>query len=292
MTTHAPASTAALLEPRARTSPWHFREYAMEAAELGVFMLSACFVVAALEHPGSPLRQALPSAGVRRLLIGIGMGLTAVALIYSPWGKRSGAHMNPSVTLTFLSLGKIGPRDALMYVLAQFLGASLGVLLARLLLGEVLADAAIRFVTTRPPEGGVVVAFWAEGLISGVLMSVVLGASNSRRFSSFTGVFCGTLVAAYITLEAPLSGMSMNPARTFGSAIVAYDFQHIWLYFVAPPLGMLLAAALYTRAHCAPLACPKLQHERGARCIFCSPLAPEPVSSPRHRASNKGVNHG
>jgi aquaporin Z len=276
MTTDAPFSDPALRLPRDRTSPWNFREYALEAVELGLFMISACCVVALLEYPGSPARQALPNAYGRRLLIGLCMGLTAVALIYSPWGKRSGAHMNPAVTLTFSLLGKIGARDAVMYVLAQFLGASLGVLLSRLLLGEVLADAAIRFVTTRPPEGGVAVAFCAEALISGLLMAVVLGTSNSRRLSAFTGVFCGGLVAAYITIEAPLSGMSMNPARTFGSAIVALEFGHIWLYFVAPPLGMWLAAAAYTRAHRAPLACPKLQHAASGHCIFCSRTLNQP----------------
>ena len=114
MTTDASLSEPAPGVSRARANPWHFREYALEAIELGLFMISACCVVALLEYPGSPARQALPNADGRRLLIGVGMGLTAVALIYSPWGKRSGAHMNPAVTLTFSILGKIGARDAIM----------------------------------------------------------------------------------------------------------------------------------------------------------------------------------
>src|SRR5262245_19508093 len=122
MTTHT-------MDAAARGRRWHLTEYLLEALELGLFILSACIVVARLEHPGSALRHTLPSALLRRLLVGIAMGLTAVALIYSPWGKRSGAHMNPAVTLTFLQLGKITPRDAAMYVAAQFLGATLGVLL-------------------------------------------------------------------------------------------------------------------------------------------------------------------
>ena len=85
----------------------HWPEYLMEAAGLGLFMLSACLFTVLLEHPGSAAHQALPDPLLRRALIGVAMGLTAVAIIYSPFGKRSGAHLNPSVTFTFWRLGKI-----------------------------------------------------------------------------------------------------------------------------------------------------------------------------------------
>src|SRR5690349_10854499 len=86
--------------------------YAIEAVLLGAFMVSACAVTAPLEHPASPLRHAIGSALARRAIIGAAMGATAVLLIYSPWGRRSGAHMNPAMTLCFLRLGKIRARDA------------------------------------------------------------------------------------------------------------------------------------------------------------------------------------
>jgi aquaporin Z len=256
----------------ARERRWHFPEYALEAAELGLFMLSAVLVVALVEHPASALRQAVPGALARRLLIGIAMGLTAVLLIYSPWGKRSGAHMNPAVTLTFLRLGKIAPRDALMYIAAQFIGATLGVHIAGVLLGDVIRDPAVNFVITQPPPGGVALAFVAEAAISALLMRVVLWTTRSPRLSPFTGLFCGALVAAYITFEAPLSGMSLNPARSFGSAIVAGQLRDLWLYLSAPPLGMWLAALAAGRERRAP-GCAKLQHDTRVHCIFCSPTA-------------------
>lgn len=100
----------------------HWPEYLMEAWGLGTFMISAGLVVALLEYPGSPLHQMLPDAHLHRGLIGVAMGLTAVGIIYSPWGQQSGAQINPAVTLTFLRLGKIAPLDALFYILAQFKG--------------------------------------------------------------------------------------------------------------------------------------------------------------------------
>src|SRR5574342_342866 len=93
----------------------HWPEYLMEAGGLGVFMLSACAFTVLLFHPESAMRQVVESPLVRRMLMGLAMGLTAVALVYSPWGRRSGAHLNPVVTFTFWRLGKIAGRDAVFY---------------------------------------------------------------------------------------------------------------------------------------------------------------------------------
>src|SRR5260370_36071612 len=100
----------------------HWPEYLMEAAGLGIFMISACIFDALLEYPVSPVHQAIPDPIGRRIMIGLARGLTAVALIYSPWGKRSGAHFNPAVTLTFCWLGKVTAWDACFSTVAQFLG--------------------------------------------------------------------------------------------------------------------------------------------------------------------------
>ena len=247
----------------------HWPEYLMETAGLGIFMLSACVFATLLEHPASPVRQALSDPILRRILMGLAMGLTAVSIVYSPWGQQSGAHLNPSLTLTFLRLGKIAPWDALLYVVAQFLGGVLGVRLASMLLGHELANPAVNYVTTVPGAYGVGVAFLAEVVISCMLMTVVLTVSNTPRLARFTGLLAGALVATYITVEAPLSGMSMNPARTFGSSLVAQTWTALWIYFTAPPLGMLLAAELYLRWPGArQVVCAKLHHHNDKRCIF------------------------
>jgi aquaporin Z len=100
-------------------------------------------------------------------------------------------------------------------------------------------------------------------------MLTVLAVSNRPAINRYTGLFAGALVAAYIFVEAPWSGMSMNPARTLGSAFPAQAWSGIWIYFVAPPLGMLLAAEIYVRiSGYASVLCCKLHHDNGQRCIF------------------------
>lgn len=218
----------------------------IEAWALGSFMLSASVFTVLFEHPASPVRMALPSDDLRRLGIGAAMGLTAVALIHSSWGRRSGAHMNPAVTLSMWRLRKIPGGRAAAYVIAQFLGGAAGMLVARLLLGPLLEHPAVNWVVTVPGRPGVAAAFVAEFAISSILMLSVLAASNSPRLDRFAGVIAGILVALWIFVEAPLSGMSMNPARTLASAAAADVWDGIWVYFTAPPLGMLAAASLFS----------------------------------------------
>jgi aquaporin Z len=241
----------------------------MEAAGLGLFMVAAAVVTAILEHPSSLIHQAIADPLLRRCIIGVAMGLTAIAIIYSPWGKQSGAHINPVVTFTFFRLGKVKPVDAGCYILAQFIGGFLGVLLAARFLGDGIAHPNVNYIVTIPGQPGAGVAFIAELIISFGLMLLILIVSNTTRLARFTGLFAGALVAIYITVEAPLSGMSMNPARTLASAIPAHNWTAIWVYFTAPLAGMLLAAEVYIRwkgiraVHCA-----KLHHHNQKRCIF------------------------
>jgi aquaporin Z len=247
----------------------HWPEYRMEAALLGLFMVSACAFTVLLEHPGSPAYQAIPNGFIRRLLTGLAMGATAVALIYSPWGQQSGAHFNPATTLTFYRLGKVAPRDTVAYVLAQFAGGALGVLLAAAGLGPLLAHERVHYAVTLPGPHGVAVAWVAELVIAFLLMWVILRVSNSR-LARYTGLFAGLLVATYITLEGPLSGMSMNPARSLASALGAHDWTALWVYFTAPPLGMLAAAEVYLRTRGrGAVFCAKLHHANARPCLFC-----------------------
>ena len=247
----------------------HWPEYLIEAAGLSVFMISACAFATLLFHPASPAPKIVANPFLQRMLMGAAMGLTAVAIIYSPWGKRSGAHINPAVTLTFYRLGKVEGWDALLYMLAQFAGGILGVLISIFFLGNLLADPSVNYVTTVPGENGLAVAFMAEAFISFILMMTVLVVSNTKRAAHLTGLAAGALVFIYISFESPLSGMSMNPARTVASAAPAHLWTALWLYFTAPPAGMFLAAELYSRVKGrSAVACAKLHHRNNERCIF------------------------
>jgi len=263
----------------------HWPEYLMEAWGLGAFMVSAGLFATLLEYPGSPIRQALGDADLRRALMGLAMGLTAVAIIYSPWGKQSGAHINPAVTLSFLRLGKIHRVDALFYVIAQFLGGAMGVLLVWAALGHVFSDPPVDFVVTLPGEAGTGAAFVAEAAMSGGLMLMVVAALASVRLMPLIGLFAGVLVALYIALLAPVSGMSINPARSFASALPDGRWESLWLYFSAPALGMLAAVEGF---HLTRLGkrrfCAKLNHDEAYRCIHCGHRpAAQNLSTRTHR---------
>lgn len=249
---------------------FNWTEYLLESWALALFMVSACGFAVLLFHPGSPLVRAWPHPVARRALMGVAMGGTAILNAYSPWGRRSGAHANPAVTLTFLRLGRMRSRDAAGYIVAQFLGAILGVSAAALLFSGRIADPSVDYVVTLPGMGGTAVAFAAEVAISFLLMLVILSSAARARLAPFTGVLAGTMVAVYITLENPLSGMSMNPARSLGSALLAVRWDHLWIYFIAPPLGMLLAVdAQRWLGLKLDRVCAKLHHDPRYRCLFC-----------------------
>lgn len=255
-----------------QTFKQHWREYLMEAAELGLFMVSAGLFVILIEHPGFFVRQSVESPLLRRAMIGFAMGLTAILLILSPWGKRSGAHMNPAVTWSFYRLGKVKLWDAIFYTLFQFIGGVAGLFIVGLIFRESLAHSDVNYVATLPGAWGEVVAFFAEVIISFILFMTILAVSHHAKLAPYTAFFAGALLVVYITFEAPLSGMSINPARTFGSAFMAGNYSNLWIYFVAPMLGMLLAAELFISLRGArKLMCATLDPKSRYKCIFHCP---------------------
>lgn len=248
----------------------HWHEYLMEAAELGIFMISAGVFTSLLESPLSNLGRAHLAPWLCRALIGIAMGGTAAALIYSPWGKRSGAHMNPAVTVTFLRLGKIPPWDAFFYVLFQFAGGLAGVLLTASILRAAFADPPVTYVVTVPGPDGIWAAFAGELFISFIIMAVIIYSSNRPAIARFTGLFAGLLIASFVEFEAPFSGFGMNPARTLASALPSGIWNGLWIYFTAAPVGMLLAAQGYLAVNnIESIQCCKLHHGSNKACIFC-----------------------
>ena len=273
---------------QANMGPWlsyqtHWKLYCFEGIELLIFMLSACIFTVVLFHPGYAAFRLFPSSLLRRSFMGIFMGLTAVLIIHSPIGKRSGAHFNPSITLTYLRLGKIAFGDAVFYVLFQFAGGIAGVGLSALVIGSRLADPQVDYAVTIPGSYGASGAFAAEFFMAFLLMGVVLWTSNRPKVAPYTSYCVGCLIAVYILLFAPISGFSINPARTTGSAVFAHVWTAGWVYFTAPLMGMLGAAECYLRLY-------------GRELVLCAKLHPDPhypcpfhCHFPSHRHPNKAL---
>ena len=221
------------------------RRYAIEAFFAASLMFCIEIFLVALEHPSSMAHRFISLPWLRRACMGSAMGAVIAIFCASPWGKRSGAHFNPAITLAFWSIDKIKTADAIGYVIVQFLGAVAGIAIATLFAGDTVAHPAIDFAVTSVGPPGTSWAFAAEFGMSFVLMASILWISSQPRWSSYTPMVAGALIAFFITLESPLSGMSINPTRTLSSAIMAGHIERLWLYCMAPMGGMLAAAGAY-----------------------------------------------
>jgi aquaporin Z len=191
---------------------------------------------------GSPVVAWLPDAGLRRAITGFLFGTTGAAIAISPIGKISGAHINPVVTLAFRITKKLTTRDAIGFILAQFIGSVAGSV-PLLLWGKM--GRSIAFGGTTP---GVDYSIWTAlageivttiGLIVGLF--IFLGHKKLRPFTPLLFPF---LYALMVWLEAPVSGTSTNPARSFGPAVVSGIWSGWWIYFVGPLAGMFLGLGI------------------------------------------------
>ena len=247
----------------------HWPEFLMEAGGVGLYLCVACLAATLLQHPASIVRRRVSSGLARRAMMGLAMGAAAFGIVMSPWGKRSGGHLNPAITFAFYLLKKLESWDARFYVVAQFLGSTIGVAVARYVLRGALSDHSVDYAVTAPGVYGTTVAFMAELAISFFLMITILFATNHKTFAPYAAHANGALLAMYYTFEAPLSGMSTNPARTFGSAFHARYWHGLWIYFIAPPIGMMIAGEVFLRLRKGAVPfCAKLHHANNEICIF------------------------
>jgi aquaporin Z len=247
----------------------HWREYLMEAAEFGVLMFCICLFGTLLYSNGSPIKPLALSNAEKPFFMGIAVAVTTFLIIRSPFGRRSGAHFNPAITLAYFYLDRIHRWDTLYYVASQFTGALVGVFVAHQILGQYLSAIPVQYVITIPGEYGAFVAFVAEFVLSALLMGVVLFSTNHRRLARFSPVIMALVTVFYYALCSSLSGFSVNPARSFSSAMFAWVWQGIWIYLAAPCLGMLAAAIIYVR-RMGPhrVYCAKIFHDLRSTCPF------------------------
>ena len=223
----------------------HWRHYLAEAGGLAFFMLGASVITTQLRTKDAWLGGIITAPIAQLATLGVLMAFVIAIIIYNPWGNKSGAHINPAVTIAMWRLGKIDRHDALFYIFSQFAGAVAAVQFAGLILGAGYTEDGTNYVVTQPGAAGVAAAFIAEWIISFVLMMVLMWALNDEEREKYAGLMIAVLLGFYLVVEEPYSGMSLNPARSFASAFAAREWQHLWIYFVAPISAMLVAAELF-----------------------------------------------
>lgn len=219
----------------------NWKHYLQEALGLGIFMISACFFGAMLEGEGSTLHSVIPDHKVRLILTGLLMGSTALFIFYSPFTAPSGSHINPAVTLSFLRMGKFCPWDSMFYIILQFLGGTLAVLVMQALLGNSLTDPPVYSAATIPGHWGPGAALVTELVTSFLMMTMVLYTSARENLRKYTRIIAAVMVCCYVILAGPISGFGMNPARSFASALPSGIWTTWWIYMFAPIVGMLAA---------------------------------------------------
>jgi aquaporin Z len=247
----------------------HLPEYLSEFLGTAIMMTVGIGAIALMWGNGSPMRAVEMPVGLRRLLTGILFAGGGTLVVLSPLGQCSGGHLNPAVTWAFWWKGKVKPADAILYSVAQCLGALAGVGVFALIGGTFAKS--VQLGLTVPGEGySPVVAFVAEALITFLLMFLILYCVGNSRIAARTPYFAGALVALLVFLEAPISGTSLNPARSFAPAFWTQLFQFQWIYWIAPVLGAL--AAVPSVGFLFPEkdegGCVKLFHTEHYRCIF------------------------
>jgi aquaporin Z len=270
----------------------HWREYLMEAAELGLLMFCICLFGTVLYSSASPVSRLELSFTEKATLMGLGVAATTFLIIRSPFGRRSGAHFNPAITITYFFLGRVHRWDAINYLASHFCGAVAGVFVAHLVLGERLSEVPVSYMITIPGPHVDLIAFVLEFVLSAVLFGVVLFATNRWPLARFSPLIVSVVIVFYYAFCPALSGFSVNPARSFSSAMFAQIWWGIWIYFAGPCLGMLAAAIAYIRRTGSErVYCAKIFHDLQTPCPFnCRfhQLYREALNREAHAASTRG----
>lgn len=230
-------------EPHGQATGLHPVEWACELVGTAFQLLVGFSAVALFESPQSPVSGDLP-AGVRLVVIGACFGLLAAIVAVSPVGRRSGAHLNPAVTLGFVLRGHTSMRDATGFVVGQFLGALSAA--AAFHAAEGGWARSVHAARTAPADG---LSAWAvtgiEAALTATLLLVIFTMVSSERTARWTPMVVTGALAGLIWVGAPYTGASMNPARTAGPDIVTDLFPAVSAYVIGPLLGAAVAVGVF-----------------------------------------------
>jgi aquaporin Z len=248
MTTRAGGGRLRSLYPatpaRAPEAGWHWVPWLCEYAGTALLLAGGLSAVFLDIGPHSPVAPVLPSSSARLLLTGLLFAGTGSLVALSPIGRRSGAHLNPAVTLAFWTQRKVHPHDLAGYVIAQVLGAITACALLRLAWGHTAQ--VLHLGATQPGHGySSAQAAALESAMTASLVLMILLMTSSTRTARWTPLGNWLLVATLVWQGAPYTGTSLNPARSLGPALVAPLLANLWPYLVGPLAGALLAVAVF-----------------------------------------------
>ncbi|MDA8203349.1 MAG: aquaporin [Chloroflexi bacterium] len=234
----------------ARHGPWvparggvHLAEWAAEFLGTAILVLGGLSAVVLDFGAGSPVARAVPGASPRLLLTGALFAGTGALVTISPIGRRSGAHLNPAVTLGFWLTGHVHTVDLVGYVVGQVLGALAGA--AALVAVWGARAAPVHDGLTQPAPGvSAPVAAALEAVMTGAMILAILLMVSSPRTMRWTPLVVWAVVTVEVWQGAPFTGTSLNPARSFGPAVMTGDFHAYWVYVVGPLAGAVAAVTI------------------------------------------------
>ncbi len=196
---------------------------------------------------------AFPELGIGFVGVALAFGLTVVTMAYAI-GAVSGCHLNPAVTIGLRVAGKVPSRDVIPYIIAQILGGIAGAAIIYLIATgkpgfEVGGFAANGYDEHSPGGYNIISAFVAELVLTFIFLLVILGSTDEKSNGKFAGLAIGLALTLIHLISIPITNTSVNPARSLSQAIFAegvWALEQLWLFWVAPILGAVLAALVYS----------------------------------------------
>lgn len=255
-----PTRLARAAEPRGASGGWHPVEWACELVGTALLLLGGLSAICLDFGPASPVASVVPSHDWRLLITGVLFASTGSAVAVSPLGRRSGAHLNPAVTLAFWTRRHVHPHDLAGYTVAQVLGALAGTEIVRLAWGSTAR--AVSLGVTAPGRGlDAVQAALVEALMTAILVGTILAMVSSPRTARWTPLVLIPVIAILVWQGAPYTGTSLNPARSLAPALLLPRWHDLWVYLVGPPCGALAAVGLFGLVPDAETLTAKLFHD-------------------------------
>jgi len=190
----------------------------------------------------SPISRAIPQIQVELLIVGLAVAILIAGLISSPPGRTTGGHMNPAISLAMWRFGVFPGVGVVPYIVAQLLGSILGVVVARIVWGPVVAEPSVAYAVLQPGPGWSSISLFVAETLSMAIIVLLVGVCLAvPRLAPFVPWIVGGAIGLAIAMLGTSTGGSVNPARQFGPAALSGQTRFLWVYLLAPMAGAMLA---------------------------------------------------